>query len=83
MSNIFRIFAYNKFHFPMIDFSQFDNLISLTTYFNSNDICKKAIVESRWGDGDVFVLIAVVVIVWKEPMADSDARNAEETFLAL
>ena len=37
----------------MIDFSQFDNLISLTTYFNSNDVCKNAIIESRWSDGDV------------------------------
>ena len=37
----------------MIDFSQFDNLISLTAYFNSNDVCKKAIIESRWADGDV------------------------------
>lgn len=37
----------------MIDFSQFDNIISLTAYFNSNDVCKKAIIESRWYDGDV------------------------------
>ena len=36
----------------MIDFSQFNNLISLTAYFNTNDICKKAIIESRWADGD-------------------------------
>ena len=37
----------------MIDFSQFDNLISLMIYFSSNDVCKKAIIESRWPDGDV------------------------------
>ena len=37
----------------MIDFSQFDNIISLMTYFSSNDICKKAIIESRWSDGDI------------------------------
>lgn len=37
----------------MIDFSKFDNIISLTAYFNSNDVCKKAIIESRWSDGDV------------------------------
>ena len=37
----------------MIDFSQFDNIISLMTYFSSNDICKKAIIESRCSDGDV------------------------------
>lgn len=37
----------------MIDFSKFDNLISLVSYFSSNDKCKKAIIESRWSDGDV------------------------------
>lgn len=37
----------------MIDFNKFDNLISLMVYFNSNDVCKKAIIESRWPDGDV------------------------------
>lgn len=37
----------------MIDFSQFDSLISLMTYFNSNDVCKRAVIESRWADGDV------------------------------
>lgn len=37
----------------MIDFTQFNNLVSLLTYFNSNNVCKKAIIESRWADGDV------------------------------
>jgi transposase-like protein len=37
----------------MIDFSNFDNIISLVAYFNSNDVCKQAIIESRWTDGDV------------------------------
>ena len=37
----------------MIDFSQFDNLISLMTYFNDKETCKKAIIESRWAEGDV------------------------------
>ena len=37
----------------MIDFTKFDNLISLTSYFNSDRICKQAIVEARWADGDV------------------------------
>ena len=37
----------------MIDFSNFDNLVSLVSYFSDNDICKKAIIESRWADGDV------------------------------
>ena len=33
----------------MIDFSRFNNIISLTSYFNSEDICKQAIIEARWG----------------------------------
>ena len=34
----------------MIDFSQFNNIIALTLYFNSEEKCKQAIIESRWGD---------------------------------
>ena len=37
----------------MIDFTQFNNIISLTNYFNSDDTCKQAIIESRWSDGNV------------------------------
>ncbi|MCF0158877.1 MAG: IS1595 family transposase [Veillonella sp.] len=37
----------------MIDFSQFKSILSLTTYFNTNEKCKQAIAESRWADGDV------------------------------
>lgn len=37
----------------MIDFSQFDSLIAMTMYFNNEDTCKQAIIESRWSDGDV------------------------------
>ena len=36
----------------MIDFSQFNSLIALTTHFNNEDICRKAIVETRWGCGE-------------------------------
>ncbi len=36
----------------MIDFSQFDSLLAMTMYFNSEDVCKDAIVETRWGKGD-------------------------------
>ena len=36
----------------MIDFSQFDSLIAMTMYFNNEDICKQAIIETRWGAGD-------------------------------
>ena len=37
----------------MIDFSRFNNIISLTSYFTSNEVCRQAIIESRWSDGDV------------------------------
>ena len=37
----------------MIDFSKFNNIISLTSYFNNNAICRQTIIESRWADGDV------------------------------
>ena len=35
----------------MIDFSKFKSLISLVNYFNTNEKCKQAIIESRWGVG--------------------------------
>ena len=37
----------------MIDFNKFNNIISLTTYFSSENKCKQAIIEIRWADGDV------------------------------
>ena len=36
----------------MIDFSQFDSLIAMTMYFNNEETCKNAIVETRWGVGE-------------------------------
>jgi len=36
----------------MIDFSQFDSLIAMTMYFNNEDVCKNAIIETRWGKGE-------------------------------
>lgn len=36
----------------MIDFSQFDSLIAMTMYFNNDDVCKNAIIETRWGVGE-------------------------------
>lgn len=36
-----------------IDFSKFDNILSITTYFNTKEKCQQAIIESRWSDGDV------------------------------
>ena len=35
----------------MINFKKFNSIISLTSYFTSDDKCKQAIVESRWGVG--------------------------------
>ena len=37
----------------MIDFSHFNSIFELTSYFNSEDKCKKAIFESRWNKKDV------------------------------
>ena len=36
----------------MIDFSKFNSIVSLTSYFNTNDKCKQTIIESRWGAGE-------------------------------
>ena len=36
----------------MIDFSQFDSLITMTLYFNNEASCRQAIVEKRWGVGE-------------------------------
>lgn len=36
----------------MIDFSQFDSLIAMTMYFNNEEVCRNAIVETRWGIGE-------------------------------
>ena len=36
-----------------IDFSQFDSLFSVMEYFTTDSICKQAIAQSRWSDGDV------------------------------
>ena len=34
-----------------INFTQFDSLIQLADFFSSEEICKKAIAQERWGDG--------------------------------
>ena len=34
----------------MINFNNFKSIISVINYFNDEDICKKALVEARWGD---------------------------------
>ena len=35
-----------------INFSQFNSLIALVDYFNTEDKCKQAIAQQRWGDGE-------------------------------
>jgi transposase-like protein len=37
----------------MIDFSHFNSIFELTSYFNSEERCKKVIFESRWNKHDV------------------------------
>ena len=37
----------------MIDLRKFNNIISLTSYFNTQNKCKQAIIESRWSDGNI------------------------------
>ena len=34
----------------LINFSKFNSLFSVATYFNTEEKCQQAIVESRWGD---------------------------------
>ena len=34
----------------MINFNNFNSIIAVINYFNDEDICKKALVEARWGD---------------------------------
>ena len=36
----------------MIDFSKFESYVAMTQHFNNNDICKEAIIETRWGAGE-------------------------------
>ena len=36
----------------MIDFKKFNSAISIMLYFTSNEMCKQAVIESRWGVGD-------------------------------
>ncbi len=36
----------------MVDFSNFDSLFSMVQYFNNDEVCKNAIIESRWGNED-------------------------------
>ena len=36
----------------MVDFSKFNSLIAMTMYFNNENVCKNAIVETRWGIGE-------------------------------
>ena len=36
-----------------INFAQFNSLIALADYFDTEDKCKQAIAQERWGEGDV------------------------------
>lgn len=44
----------------MINFSNFDSLLSMTNYFDNDAICKQTIIESRWmSDGELDVVCPV------------------------
>lgn len=67
----------------MIDFSKFNNLISLMTYFDTDDKCKQAIIESRWSEGDVWSApIAVTIIALSAQIVALVANHAVGIFLA-
>ena len=34
-----------------INFTKFDSLIQIADFFSSEEICKAAIAQERWGDG--------------------------------
>lgn len=36
----------------MIDFSKFNSLFSIASYFSTDDVCKRTIIESRWDKDD-------------------------------
>lgn len=53
-SIICSIFVEDKNNWTMINFSKFNSLYSVATYFNTESKCRQAIVTSRWGDDDCF-----------------------------
>ena len=38
----------------MIDFTQFDSLVAMTLYFSDEQTCRQAVVETRWGVGNLY-----------------------------
>lgn len=49
-SIICSIFVEDKNNWTMINFSKFNSLYSVATYFNTESKCRQAIVTSRWSD---------------------------------
>ena len=47
--NLIKIVMEKNFH---INFAQFKSRTSMSHYFNSDDICKAAIAQERWGNGN-------------------------------
>lgn len=37
----------------MLDFSHFDSLFAIMSYFTDNNVCKQFLAQQRWSDGDV------------------------------
>ena len=54
----------------MINFKKFNSIISLTAYFNSDDKCKQAITEARWGVGNNQDVVRCLPLLWKTPLQD-------------
>ena len=63
----------------MIDFSQFDSLITMTLYFNNEDTCRHAIIETRWGVGDEHLqqYIDEAVYRWNTRKASQSERFSD------
>ena len=55
-----------------INFSRFNSLIALVDYFDTEDKCKAAIAQQRWGDGEA------VLVKYACPLTSSPAAKAVE-----
>lgn len=63
----------------MVNFSNFNSLHSVASYFSNEDKCKQAIVESRWSNGDIICPYCGQHHCNKRSDADSVAQSATRT----
>ena len=52
----------------MINFKKFNSVISLTSYFTSDDKCKQAIIESHRGVGKEQDIVSKIWELWKDKL---------------